>query len=86
MGAKFRVPDFGPEATIARRGSIVEVKNVTRLTRTPQLEDLVEQVRLESIGRGRRIVLEIRTNAPPPMRGWVAERIDEGIIRIKSIP
>jgi hypothetical protein len=37
----FRVPAFDPAATIAARGTIVEVKDVATLTSSPQLRDLV---------------------------------------------
>ncbi len=53
----YRVPDFDPAATIAKRGTIVEVKDVRHLRPSRQLRDLVA----EAQARGRQ--LEIRTNA-----------------------
>jgi RHS repeat-associated protein len=80
--AKFRVPDFGPEATIALRGSIVEVKNVTRLQITPQLRDLVAQA------RKRGVVLEIFTNGTLPHSGELADllKANPQVIRITPLP
>ena len=88
--AKFRVPDFGPQATIARRGSIVEVKNVARLKMTPQLWDLIEQVRVARL-RDPKIVLEVFTNGAIPTRGKLARLLtprpgERPLIVVRSIP
>jgi RHS repeat-associated protein len=82
----FRVPDFGPEATIALRGSIVEVKNVTRLRITPQIRDLIAEVRRLRAGQQRNLVLEIFTNGRIPASGEILRLRDEGLLIITPIP
>lgn len=79
----FRIPDlqvFGPNASLVRRGSIIEVKNVTRLSGTRQIRDLAEQAR--SLG-GR---LEIFTNAPAPTRGKLFDLIQDGSVILRPLP
>ncbi len=79
----FRVPDlkvFGPAASIAARGSIIEVKNVTRLYASRQLRDLVKIA--EDFG----CTVEIFTNATLPKDGELARWIKQGIVKIQPIP
>ena len=79
----FRVPDmkvFGPNASVAARGSIIEVKNVTRLYASRQLRDLVQIA--EDFG----CTVEIFTNATLPKTGKLAEWVEEGIVKIHPIP
>lgn len=76
----FRVPDFPPAATIAARGTIVEVKDVAELTATPQLRDLVANAAQEGVR------LEIFTNARIPASGRLADWIKEQLVIIQRIP
>lgn len=76
----FRVPDFDPARTIATRGTLVEVKNVQRLSITPQLRDLANEA------RARRVQLEIFTNAPKPSRGELAKQIARRRVILTPLP
>lgn len=76
----FRVPDFDPAQTIATRGSIVEVKDVRRLSSSPQLRDLV------AYAESRNVPLEIFTNAPVPTRGEIPRWIARGRVVIQPLP
>ena len=79
----FRIPDlqvFGPNASLAVRGSIIEVKNVTRLSGRLQIRDLAAQAR--SLGG----YLEIFTNAPEPSRGVLRNLIDAGDVVLRPLP
>jgi hypothetical protein len=60
---KYRVPDFGPQATVEKFGAIIEVKDVTRLSYSKQLQDLVAEARAQGA------ILRIYTNAPAPTKG-----------------
>jgi hypothetical protein len=75
----FRIPDFPPEVTIQFRGSVVEVKNVGRLSITPQLRDLA------TYAEARGVTLEIFTNAPQPLRGQLADLVASGVVTIQPI-
>jgi RHS repeat-associated protein len=76
----FRVPDFNPTLTIAARGSVVEVKDVARLSATSQLRDLV------SYAQGQGVPLEIFTNANLPSSGELFSWIQSGQVTISPIP
>jgi hypothetical protein len=76
----FRVTDFAPALTVAARGTIVEVKDVLRITSTKQLREIEKGAR----ARSRR--LEIFTDAPMPKRGKLRESIDEGWVFFSPIP
>lgn len=76
----FRVPDFDPARTIATRGTIVEVKDVQRLSISPQLKDLAA----EAIARD--VQLEIFTNAPAPLRGELARLIEQRRVILTPLP
>jgi len=76
----FRIPDFDPSVTVTTRGAILEVKNLSNLSITPQLRDLIaEAKRLE-------VVLEIHTNANVPMSGELADAIEAGNVRLVRLP
>ncbi len=66
----YRVPDFDPAATIAARGTVVEVKAVQELSATPQLRALVAYAKSQGVP------LEIFTNAKLPASGELARWID----------
>jgi RHS repeat-associated protein len=75
----FRIPDFDPAVTIARRGTVVEVKNVAgNLYITRQLRDLIAYARSQGVP------LEIFTNAS--VRGRLAGLAARGIVRVRPIP
>lgn len=76
----FRVPDFDPVLTIARRGTIVEVKDVARLSSTPQLRDLHDLAVREGVK------LEIFTNAPLPSRGDLFKWFKAGDLILSPLP
>jgi RHS repeat-associated protein len=76
----FRVPDFSPAATIAARGTVVEVKNVQVLKITQQLRDLI------AYARSRGVPLEIFTNGRVPATGELAGEIAAGRVVIRRIP
>jgi hypothetical protein len=79
----FRIPDlkpFGPNASLAVRGSIVEIKNIKRLSATPQLIDLAN----EAHGAGGH--LEIFTNATAPKKGKLANLIQQNKVVIRPLP
>ena len=79
----YRIPDmqvFGPNASLSRRGSIIEVKNVSRLTGTKQIRDLAQAA--QDIGGH----LEIFTNASIPQKGNLARLIKSGHVVIRQIP
>jgi RHS repeat-associated protein len=65
-----RVPDFLPSLTIARRGTIVEVKNHKELQITPQLRDLIAEA--QRLG----VPLEIFTNGTLPRSGELFDAIN----------
>jgi RHS repeat-associated protein len=75
----YRIPDFNPAATIAARGTVVEVKAVQELSVTPQLRDLV------TYARGRGVPLEIFTNAKLPTTGELANWIKSGQVIISPL-
>ena len=76
----YRVPDFDPALTIAARGTVVEVKDVQRLSTTNQLRDLIAYARRKGVP------LEIFTNAPAPTRGELADAIAQGRVILRPIP
>jgi len=75
----YRIPDFNPAATIAARGTVVEVKAVQELSVTPQLRDLV------AFAKGRGVPLEIFTNAARPASGELADWIKAGEVIISPL-
>lgn len=75
----YRVPDFNPAATIAARGTVVEVKSVQELTATPQLRDLVAYAKSQGVP------LEIFTNATLPATGELANWIKAGQVIISPL-
>jgi hypothetical protein len=74
------VPDFDPNRTIATRGTVVETKDVARLSSSAQLRDL------EAYATSRGVPLEIFTNAAGPSRGRLAQSIRAGRVRLTPIP
>lgn len=79
----FRIPDlavFGPNASATLRGSIIEVKNVSRLSGTRQIQDLL------GFARGNGLRLEIFSNARAPKRGILADAIRSGDVILRRIP
>lgn len=79
----FRIPDlavFGPGCSLALRGSIIEVKNVSRLSGSRQIRDLAQAA--QDLGGH----LEIFTNAPIPSRGILRDLIDQGRVVINPLP
>ena len=63
-----RIPDlkvFGPDASLSVRGSIIEVKDVTRISGTRQIRDLANQA--QSLGG--RLEIFTRTNTRIPQTG-----------------
>jgi hypothetical protein len=75
----YRVPDFNPALTIAARGTVVEVKNVGRLSLSPQLRDMFEYARRQGVP------LEIFTNAKLPQSGQLADWIRRGLVVISPL-
>lgn len=78
----YRVPDFNPfgsTGTIATRGTVVEVKDVARLSSSPQLRDLV------GFAQSQGVPLEIFTNAALPVRGQLAQWIRSGQVIISPL-
>ncbi|MGQ0837718.1 SpvB/TcaC N-terminal domain-containing protein [Actinokineospora sp.] len=75
----YRIPDFNPAATIAARGTVVEVKAVQELSVTPQLRDLV------TYARGQGVPLEIFTNARLPASGELVNWIRSGQVIISPL-
>lgn len=75
-----RIPDFNPDATIRTRGTIVEVKNVEKISISPQLRDMADYA------QSRGVPLEIFTNAPKPSRGELRDLIDAGDVILTPIP
>ena len=76
----FRVPGFQPLATIAARGTVVEVKDTAELTASSQLRDLVDYA------HGQGVPLEIFTNARLPASGELFNWIQSGQVIIRPIP
>lgn len=77
--AKYRVPDFDPDATIKARGTVVEVKNYTGdLRMSGQVRDLIKYA------QERGVSLEIFTNATPV--GELAKAVARGQVIITPIP
>jgi hypothetical protein len=70
---------FGPEGSISQRGSIIEVKDVAALEARRQIRDLITYARANSLR------IEIFTNAPPPVRGNIADAMVEGIVTLRPI-
>jgi len=81
---RFRVPDFGPEATIEKFGTVIEVKNVAHLSYTSQLRDLLSEAQKQGA------ILRIYSNAATPVGGELARILKEqartGLIRIEIVP
>jgi hypothetical protein len=81
---KYRVPDFGPAATVEKYGAVIEVKGVTRLSYTKQLQDLMAEA------QSRGAVLRVFTNAPLPTSGGIAKIIKEqrrtGKVMLEIVP
>ena len=75
----YRIPDFNPAATIAARGTVVEVKAVQELSVTPQLRDLV------TYATSKGVPLEIFTNAKLPATGELANWIKAGQVIISPL-
>ncbi len=75
----YRIPDFNPAATIAARGSVVEVKAVQELSATPQLRDLVDFAQKQGVP------LEIFTNAKLPATGELRDWINAGQVIISPL-
>ena len=75
----YRIPDFNPAATIASRGTVVEVKDVQTLSATPQLRDLV------AFAKSKGVPLEIFTNATLPTSGDLANWIKAGQVIISPL-
>lgn len=75
----YRVPDFAPGATIAKRGSVVEVKNVKRLHATRQLRDL------HAFAQSQGVPLEIFTNAQV-RGGKLADWIEDESLILTPLP
>jgi len=75
----YRVPDFDPALTVAARGSIVEVKNIRRLSATPQLRDLVAYAQSQGVP------LELFTDAALPGSGQLDRWIRSGVVIIRSL-
>ncbi|HEY4027422.1 MAG TPA: RHS repeat-associated core domain-containing protein [Candidatus Dormibacteraeota bacterium] len=76
----FRVPDFNPAATIASRGTVVEVKDVASLSSSSQLSDMV------AFARSQGVPLEIFTNAQLPNSGQLFNWIRSGQVIIRPLP
>ena len=76
----FRVPDFNPTLTIPARGTVVEVKDMLRLSASPQLRDDV------AFAQGLGVPLEIFTNATLPGSGELFNWIQSGQVIISPIP
>jgi RHS repeat-associated protein len=75
-----RIPDFDPEVTIVKRGSVVEVKNWKKIHNTQQLRDLLNYARSQGA------ILEIFTNARAPKTGGLADAIRQGMVVLRPIP
>jgi hypothetical protein len=71
---------FGPDASAAVRGSVMEVKNVSKIAGTQQLRDLA------NFARSNNLIVEIFTNAPAPSRGILADLITEGVVVLRPLP
>ena len=65
---------------ISTRGTVVEVKDVARLTSSPQLRDLVQYA------QSLEVPLEIFTNAQLPQSGQLAGWIERGVVTIRPLP
>jgi RHS repeat-associated protein len=83
--AGIRIPDlkvFGPDASLSIRGSIIEVKDVTRLSGTRQIRDLAA----EAQKLGGRLEIFTRGNTRIPKTGVLADLIESGAVVIGKIP
>ena len=74
------MPDFPTKLTIKLRQTIVEVKNVKKLSDSAQIRDLIE------FAQSNNVVLEIFTNAKAPSSGGLADAIEAGFVILSPIP
>lgn len=79
----YRIPDlrvFGEGRSVAVRGSIIEIKDTTRLYCSKQIADLADYASQNGL------TLEIFTNGRVPQSGRLPGYINRGIVKILPIP
>ncbi len=75
-----RYLDFPPTQTIPRFNAIVEVKNVLKLSATPQIRNYITWLEQHP-----GVALRIFTNAPAPVRGAIAKAMVANLIKLFPI-
>ena len=71
---------FYDEGSINIRGTIIEVKDVKRISASGQLDDMI------TFAKQNHFRLEIWTDAPVPGTGRLKDAVDKGTVKFVPLP